>query len=281
MAKLFPEFGLRARRRIWDWCRVNLDGRAAGPGEEVRAGRLIEVFPLEPAESSGPSSTAELRIIAATAEFCAICKPAGLPSARIGGSQRQSAEELVSANWAELVQTWQSSNPGLDWPPAAPQLCNRLDNDTSGLLLWAFGPEQMARLRELEAAGAVKKLYYALVENEAPAGMVLDRALNTANRDTTLVLAEAEPDSARHTVTRRLEVLDNLAGSPRSLLEIMINRGARHQIRAHLASAGYPIVGDALYGKKNGAGTMYLHHFSISFEGFNAFAGPDWPVSIP
>ena len=78
-----------------------------------------------------------------------------------------------------------------------------------------------------------------------------------------------------------LRYLVGLTG-PLSLLELTILRGARHQIRAHLADAGFPIVGDAQYGLESTsrAGRMYLHHFSIALPGFRAEAAPDWRIVL-
>ena len=64
-----------------------------------------------------------------------------------------------------------------------------------------------------------------------------------------------------------------------TLLQITIQRGARHQIRAHLAAAGHPIVGDHLYGRHPGR-VMYLHHAAISLPGFEAQCPPPWPAEL-
>jgi hypothetical protein len=76
-----------------------------------------------------------------------------------------------------------------------------------------------------------------------------------------------------------LRYLFGLTG-PFSLLELTILRGARHQIRAHLADAGFPIVGDSLYGLESSdrAERMFLHHFEITLPGFEARWMPDWDL---
>lgn len=281
LASLYPQLGLRARRRLWEWCRVLLDGREAGPGAYVRAGQKIEVVPTGAGQGTGPAGAesplwGEVRIVAATESYAAAYKPGGLPSARVSGGRNYSVEEYLRENWAKFGAG------------EAPLLCNRLDTPTSGLLLLSFGPKNLERFKTLEAAGAVKKYYYALVRGAAPDELYLDRALDTAGREKTLVRPEADRDATRHSAARRLSLLER-AGEECSLLEVLIKRGARHQIRAHLASAGFPIVGDSMYGTGAGEsaassagsaenGIMHLHHCRIAFEGFSAEAPPPWPA---
>ena len=64
------------------------------------------------------------------------------------------------------------------------------------------------------------------------------------------------------------------------LLEVTIFQGARHQIRAHLASVGFPILGDPLYDPayENSMQGLYLHHFATSLPGFLCITPPPWPI---
>lgn len=270
LGSLYPSLGLRARRRLWQWRRVLLDGRAAGPGACVRAGQRIElVDEVDEAPEPDASLWGEIHIAVLTAGYAAIFKPGGLPSARVCGSRNYSVEEYLRENWGRFA--------GGD----APLLCNRLDTGTSGLLLLAFGQEKLERFRMLESVGAVRKSYCALVRGAAPAELYLDNALNTSGRKKTLALNAPDPDAARHSAARRLAVFEH-GGAEASLLDVLIRRGSRHQIRAHLACAGFPILGDLLYGgESNGAACniMYLHHYRIAFEGFYAEIPPSWPLA--
>lgn len=266
-----PGLGLRARRRLWEWCRITLDGREAAPGAIVRAGQKLEVLPLRTAGPGTDLPWGEIRPLEATPAFCAIYKPGGIASARLDGGGRYSAEEYVLDNWPAL---------GLPAaPPAAPMLCNRLDAATSGLLLWAFGMKNYESFRAMEARGEALKHYLALVRGQTPDELYLDAALGTDGGGKTRVFARAEPDAVRHTRARRLAVIE-CAGHAASLLEVQIRRGARHQIRAHLGAAGFPIIGDKLYGGE-AAPVMYLHHRRIEFPAFAAEAPAPWPVTMP
>jgi len=64
----------------------------------------------------------------------------------------------------------------------------------------------------------------------------------------------------------------------RTLVRVRIQAGARHQIRAHLAAANLPIVGDPLYGDPESPleARLYLHHRRLEFLDFKAFCPPPW-----
>lgn len=264
LAQFFPLLGLRARRRLWQWCRVLLDGREAGPGEYVRAGQRLELIPLDNSGDAQEQSWHEVKLVARTADYFSVYKPGGLASARISGGAGCSVEEFVL------------NNPNLFGLSGVAFLCNRLDTPTSGLLLWALSQEALERFRLLEGLGAVEKRYHALVRGLAPDELHLDFALDTAARAKTRVLAHPDSDKTRHTHACRMAQRE-YAGALASLLDVMIKRGARHQIRAHLAAAGFPIIGDALYGSlAEGGDIMHLHHYRIAFEGFLAEIPAPW-----
>lgn len=245
---LLPGSGLRARRRLAESGRALLDGVACGPARKVRAGQLLELAP-EPGEAAASWSGPEPEVLARGGGYAALRKPAGLHSAALAGGGGPSVEALL---------------PEL-FPGEAPVLLNRLDRDTSGLLLVGLEPGSGERFRALEAAGAVDKEYRAVALG-APAAVTLRRRLDMAERSRTRVLDADDPDPARWTVVEPLEPFalpDDPGGA--TLLRVRIRRGARHQIRAHLAGAGHPLLGDALYGGPP-AQRLFLHHLRLRFE---------------
>lgn len=386
LAALFPDYALRARRRLWEWCDILVDGVPRQPAFKVRPGQAILVThkidpgiadmpeakkdeTAPPAEAPAgpelealidelveelpPQLTALLQdtdallaadldrlpdpdsleledlskaraaydekvleflrnyrpsIVAADNNFVALTKPQGIASAALAGGESGSIEEIIAAHWPEI---WESYAPGKPCPER-PVLCNRLDGGTSGLLLAAFSSQAGDLFREYERQGKARKKYLALVHGAAPEHLLMNKALDTYRRKTTLVLPHLDRDFTRHSKAILLETfsaptpvgespaepgsdplnvepveasgLIYLAGltGALSLLEVTIQRGARHQIRAHLAEAGFPIVGDTAYGLESTsrAGRMFLHHFEISLPGFRARWMPDWNLPI-
>ena len=130
---------------------------------------------------------------------------------------------------------------GRDEAAAQLQAVQRLDADTTGLVLFCLDKAVQPRLDALVAShDGIEKRYLAIVRGEVPEDLsVIDAALARDRHD-----------------ARRMRV-DAL-----SLLELTLETGRKHQIRVHLASRGYPILGDALYGvpaDRSGRAPLMLH----------------------
>lgn len=257
LAALLPDLGLRGRRRMCESGQVLVNGVPRTPGYRVRAGQEVRLLADEfVSETAGP-----LHVVAQDERYAAVAKPAGLHSACLAGGRGTSAEDALR---------------GL-FPGREAILCTRLDQATSGLLLVAFGEATVRAFRDYEDAGLARKTYLAVIApadgQTPPPRLVLDRALDTAERRRTRVL-DVEAGELRRTLMLRLCP----AGEGEWLVAARILKGARHQIRAHLAHAGLPIVGDALYGEGSPGETLHLHHFRLEFPGLDATTPPPWPL---
>ena len=310
LAFFLPELGLRGRRRLWDWHRITVNGHARPPGFIVSPGDLIRMEPVadETGRHSGrigdalsardeeqepEKSDAVLRLVAANADFAALHKPSGLHSARIAGSRTLSLESLLAEDWKRLCSASGLPVPFSDSPPL---LLTRLDAATSGIVLAATNNEAAERFRLAERQGLVLKTYFAVLRGRLRHPLEIKNKLATDKRRLTLMLDEDDPDSARHTLVTPLAaadaVLSNTAGETEdeavleakiareaTLVRVRIQRGARHQIRAHAAGAGFPLAGEWLYPVPLTRGPdmrLYLHHAKVEFPGFSALDMPGW-----
>jgi 23S rRNA pseudouridine1911/1915/1917 synthase len=130
-----------------------------------------------------------------------------------------------------------------DRPGAQPGILTRLDKDTSGLVVIALTPEVHATMQKDAAAARTTKYYLAVVVGSPEpkqGAIVLPLARDAADRRRVIVTAEGAPCETRY------EVLS--AGRDRSLVRCELITGRTHQIRVHLASSGWPILGDRVYG---------------------------------
>lgn len=129
---------------------------------------------------------------------------------------------------------------------------HRLDRPTSGLLLFALSPAMATALGEAFTTQHVRKRYLAVVRGVGPEHEWLDNPLR--EEDGTRPKAEM-PAQPACTEIRRLDSVelpvqvDRYPQARYSLMEARPTTGRRHQIRRHLSSRGYPIIGDAKHGK--------------------------------
>ena len=131
-----------------------------------------------------------------------------------------------------------------DRPGASPGILTRLDKDTSGLVVIGLTPELHAAMQRDQAAGRVRKEYLAVVQGSpqpASGSILLPLGRDLEDRRRVVVTDTGAPSETRYEVMHT---------SPNgvSLVRCELVTGRTHQIRVHLASRGWPILGDANYG---------------------------------
>jgi len=251
-ALVWPELGLRGRRRRIEAGGLAVNGRRQGPAYKVRAGDVLTAVPLAALEAV--FSPADIAIVPAGPDYAALVKPGGLHSASLGPTGGASLEAMLPALF----------------PDRPAWLLSRLDGLTSGLVPVAFSVAAAAAYRRLEDAGQVGKTYLAVVHGRVEAPFVVARELDVADRATTRVLARDAADPLRRTAVEPVRRLDGV-----TLVACRIAKGARHQIRAHLAAAGHPIVGDPRYGRGEGE-RLFLHCAGIASPVVAVTCAPPW-----
>jgi len=255
LARRYPDAARRGLAALFDAREVRIAGRIAKKGDRVEPGVEVTI-PHAPARAEDLRVIADpevaLEVLLRTDELIVVSKPPGVPSQPLRPDERGTAANGVVHLHPECAEVSDDPRDG--------GLVHRLDIGTSGALIAARTRGAWLRLRAAFGAGEVDKEYLALTE-AAPAMRECDLPLAQRGRRVAVDMAEGLP---AHT---RWEVVSS--HGPRRLLRCFASTGRMHQIRAHLAHAGAPIVGDELYGGApfDGLVGFFLHAALVRFEG--------------
>jgi RluA family pseudouridine synthase len=288
LRKRLPNLGMSRLQSLFRRKEIKVTKRPVDRGYMLQPGDVLQVYGLRPEEletaekpATKASPAAEyppLPVLFEDDELIVVDKPAGV--AAHPGTGIPDGASLIERVQAMLGEGSETSSWGDSWggDVFSPALVHRLDKETSGVLLVAkTGPA----LRALTAAlrdGKFRKKYLALVAGHPrPASGVIDAALERADSAAGAKSRVAEDEeSGKHSVTRYKTVrTTGDSNSGFALLEVVIDTGRMHQIRAHLAHIGHPIVGDTRYDKPSearakmktlGLKRMFLHAAELSWE---------------
>ena len=250
-----PEVGSRASAaRLIDEGRVRVDGRGRPKSHRVSLGERVAVeFETEgdPPEEAGGHAVAGTGVpfdVAYEDEHVLVVdKPAGVVVHPGRGREHGTLAQALAGRVAGGA-------------PGRRGVVHRLDRETSGLLVLARSEEAHAALTEALRRREVRREYLALVEGvpDARTGTI-DAAIGRDRADRTLVSTSTDRPRAART---RFAVREALART--ALLELELETGRTHKIRAHAAAIGHPVCGDARYGgeacgRRLGLRRQFLH----------------------
>ena len=232
-AILFDEFSRALLTRWMGEGALRVDGVQVKPKTKLIGGELLELDAVaEPVENWASGQAVEFNILHEDEDVLVIDKPAGVVVHPGAGNPDQT-----------LVNGLLDHRPDLVHLPRA-GIIHRLDKDTSGLLVVAASLKAHTRLvRDLQARD-LERRYLAVCEGRMVAGRDIEAPLgrDPHNRTRQAIRDDGKPALTRVRVQERYRA--------HTLIEAQLATGRTHQIRVHLSSIGYPLVGDRRYGAR-------------------------------
>ena len=214
------------------------------------------------AEKASGWGANELDIVIQTEDYVVINKPSGLASQP--GSGTRPGESLVEYLWE-----W-GRREGLDFKPT---IAHRLDQETSGMIIAALHGDTLRELTRMIREHEVDKFYFALVKGnlKKDKGTIDETLTRTdAAKGSKMKVGETGKDAQKAVTHYRVK--QHYEGY--DLVKIKLETGRMHQIRAHFASIGHPLLGDTRYGdfalnrdvkKQLGLHRLFLHSCRLEF----------------
>lgn len=227
-------------------------GRILTAGEEIVVRRIAEGADWMPEPGDLPGGS----VLFADDVVAVLDKPPDVHTEAHRPGERGTLAGYLRYRFPSVEQI--SSMPGLT-------LLTRLDYATSGAVPAALTPEALDFFSREREKGEIRKTYYCLVSGRIDEERTLSFRIDAEGGETVRVRTEVrDPDPRRWTTVTPVRREGSF-----TLLRAEISRGKRHQIRAHLAAAGFPVVGDRRYGAvpPEGAGRtrLLLHAADVTF----------------
>lgn len=257
---------------------IVLNGKKAEGKEKLREGDEVKLFLSEETfqgfieRKSGTSTYLEayeklkgIEVIFENEHMLLLCKRAGILTQKAKDSDMSVNEWLIGY----LLKQGRITDKSL--ATYRPSVCNRLDRNTSGLVICGRTLAGSQELNYLMKERMIRKFYRLFVTGQLTREETIEGYLTKDPVGNQVTVSAAASEGASHIMTRYypIEILSDM-----TYLEVELITGKPHQIRAHMASIGHPVLGDGKYGDHNlnhkykekyGINSQMLHAYRLEF----------------
>jgi len=267
-------------RRLIETRRARINGELClDPARRVHEGEIVEVLSRPDAQPKQPE---QVTIRYLDEHLVVVEKPSGIntvrhPSERAWDRRRKA----LSPTLEDIVPRLIVRQEGRAQKGTLPRLriVQRLDKETSGLVVFARSVVAERELGKQFKAHTVHRRYLAVVPGYVPAQTIRSRLVR--DRGDGRRGSTSFPDQGKEAITH-VEPVERLAGH--TLLACRLETGRTHQIRIHLAELGHPVCGEKVYGRRaddSGAPRLALHAAELGFVHPTTGKSLRWTMPLP